>query len=503
MSRVSRSGRRRSTSAIACSPLAATSDHLDLVVPLEEPGERRRRRPASPRRGGRRRGRSLDAHRPDQALDRLEQRLLVELLLDDVGVGAGLGPAPAARLVAEGGDDHDRQRAVLARPPESPRAARSRPSPASGRRSGPGRGRRSPRSVAAPRARRGRPRPGSRPPRGCSAEARAPRTGRRRPAPAAARSVRSPSDWSERRRLRRGLRDEVARVEDERDPPVPEDRSTEVARHAREDGAEALDHHLFLAEQPVAGHRERGARATRRRSPAALAAAARPRRPISRPEVGQRRPTSPSSSSEGRLPSDVVSVTATTRPTLVIGRPKGCPPRSKSRTLHQRERQRQQQRHLRAPARLALHLEAAAEALDVPLDRVEADAAAGHLGDPLGSREPGLGEDVGQRAASARRAPGARGETPRPSSATSIATIRPRCSARSSTRPARGLPAASRSCGRLDPVRDRVAQQVDDGLRDAVEDHPVELGLGAADRQLDLLALLRTRGRGSRAERRP
>src|SRR5260370_579199 len=43
----------------------------------------------------------------------------------------------------------------------------------------------------------------------------------------------------------------------------------------------------------------------------------------------------------------------------------------------QRERERQQQDDLGSRAGLAVHLEAAAERLDVRLDRIEADAAAG------------------------------------------------------------------------------------------------------------------------------
>ena len=62
--------------------------------------------------------------------------------------------------------------------------------------------------------------------------------------------------------------------------------------------------------------------------------------------------------------------------------------------------------------------------------------------------------------------------------------------------------------GRLEPVRHRVAEQMADRLRDPVQDHPVELRVGAADRQLGLLALIRGEvahgageGRRDRAER--
>ena len=79
-------------------------------------------------------------------------------------------------------------------------------------------------------------------------------------------------------------------------------------------------------------------------------------------------------------------------------------------------------------------------------------------------------------------------EMPRPSSATVTSTMLPRCSARSSRRPRAGLPARSRSCRRLDPVADRVAEQVDERLGEAFEDRAVELGLGAHHDELDLLA---------------
>ena len=70
---------------------------------------------------------------------------------------------------------------------------------------------------------------------------------------------------------------------------------------------------------------------------------------------------------------------------------------------------------------------------------------------------------------------------PRPSSLTVITTLLPRCEARSETVPARGLPARLALVGRLEPVVDRVADHVDQGVGELV-DHPlVELGLLAAD----------------------
>ncbi len=117
--------------------------------------------------------------------------------------------------------------------------------------------------------------------------------------------------------------------------------------------------------------------------------------------------------------------------------------------------------------------------LRVALDGVQADAAAGQVGHLARRRVPRPGEDV--RRAIPRGAPASitSGETPRPSSATTISTRLPRGSARSSTRPRAGLPARSRSAGRLDAVHDSVAQQVRERLGQALQDHPVELGVGA------------------------
>ena len=70
----------------------------------------------------------------------------------------------------------------------------------------------------------------------------------------------------------------------------------------------------------------------------------------------------------------------------------------------------------------------------------------------------------------------------------SIATRPPRCSARSSMRPHLGFPGSLALVWRFDPMCDRVAQQVGDRVRDAVEDHAVELCLGAAHVELHLLA---------------
>ncbi len=42
--------------------------------------------------------------------------------------------------------------------------------------------------------------------------------------------------------------------------------------------------------------------------------------------------------------------------------------------------------------------------------------------------------------------------------------------------------------GQLDPVRDRIAKDVDEQVRKALEDRPVELRLRAVHDQLDLLA---------------
>src|SRR4051794_17695911 len=50
---------------------------------------------------------------PDEALDHLEERLLVVILLDDVRVGALLGAAALVILAAHRGDHHHGQRTAL------------------------------------------------------------------------------------------------------------------------------------------------------------------------------------------------------------------------------------------------------------------------------------------------------------------------------------------------------------------------------------------------------
>ena len=109
MSRVSRSGRSRSTSAIACSPLAAMPTTSISVVLFEEPGERGRVGPRVLADQDAARARPC-GHRPARRSIVSSSVSLVELVLDDVGVGPGLGAPPAACLVAERGDDHHRQR---------------------------------------------------------------------------------------------------------------------------------------------------------------------------------------------------------------------------------------------------------------------------------------------------------------------------------------------------------------------------------------------------------
>ena len=97
MSIVTRSGVSRPTAAIASSAERADGDDVELAVVLDHALERRGVRPrvladedARPR---------ASASRADQPGDGLEQRVLVEAVLDHVGVGAGLDTSPAV-LVA-------------------------------------------------------------------------------------------------------------------------------------------------------------------------------------------------------------------------------------------------------------------------------------------------------------------------------------------------------------------------------------------------------------------
>ena len=179
--------------------------------------------------------------------------------------------------------------------------------------------------------------------------------------------------------------------------------------------------------------------------------------------------------------------------------PEGVPAALEEQDLHQRERERQQQGHLRSRAGLAAHLEAAAETLDVSLDRVEADSAPGDLGDPLGGREPGLGEDVDERALLLR----SRQQLGRDAAAVVGHLDRDHAAALFG---AQLDPAGRRLSGRLALAR-RCSIPCATALRrrwTMVSEIPSRITRSSCvsaplDRQLHLLALLRRRGRGSRA----
>ena len=115
------------------------------------------------------------------------------------------------------------------------------------------------------------------------------------------------------------------------------------------------------------------------------------------------------------------------------------------------------------------------------------DAAAGGLGDLVAGGEAGREQHLQQRRAGERRAVGQQrrarrrpraarsSSTPRPSSDTSMTTVEPAARATTVTVAAAGLPAATRSRGRLAAVVDGVGDQVAQRVGDAVEHPGVEL----------------------------
>ena len=75
-------------------------------------------------------------------------------------------------------------------------------------------------------------------------------------------------------------------------------------------------------------------------------------------------------------------------------------------------------------------------------------------------------------------------------------TLPPAWWAEISSTPVVGLAARrSRSSGRLEAVVDRVAHEVHERVAERVDHRAVELGVGADERELDLLAELARRGR--------
>ena len=171
-----------------------------------------------------------------------------------------------------------------------------------------------------------------------------------------------------------------------------------------------------------------------------------------------------------------------------------------------RQRQRQPDLGERSDAERRLHQDLAAEYADLRAHGVHADAAARDVAGRLGRREAGVKEELDRAAAcrlwlpasasirpcsAALRATALRGRSPRPSSRTSMTTLPPAWRAAIVSVPIAGLPAATRSSGRLEAVIERVAHEMDERVAERVDDRAVELGVAAEQLQLDLLAELR------------
>ena len=170
--------------------------------------------------------------------------------------------------------------------------------------------------------------------------------------------------------------------------------------------------------------------------------------------------------------------------------------------LEYRQGQRQADADRAAAALGAENLHVTAQILDVAADDVHADAAAGDIAD-LSRRWRTRRRRSGCRSArrSARVAlptsPRSRALArmrallrPAPSSLTSMMMLPPSWKALSSSVPVSLLPAARRTSGSLHAVVERVAHEMHQRIADLLEHGLVELGVLAAQLQLDLLAEL-------------
>ena len=154
----------------------------------------------------------------------------------------------------------------------------------------------------------------------------------------------------------------------------------------------------------------------------------------------------------------------------------------------------------RARRRVERHL--AAERAHARAHRVHADAAAGHVG-----RRRARSRSRARTAARRRRPRRARRRPPRRAARARWRRGRPRRGrsrgrrrarrrstwppawrAESSSTPVCGLPGGGALGGRLEPVVERVAHEVDERVAERVDDGAVELRVGALHAQLDLLA---------------
>jgi hypothetical protein len=166
-----------------------------------------------------------------------------------------------------------------------------------------------------------------------------------------------------------------------------------------------------------------------------------------------------------------------------------------------RQRQRDADPERRAEAEGVRHLDPTADALDVGLDDVHADTAAGDVGDPVGGAEARLEDQPaqlllahpggilrGDRAALDRPGPDGR----RVQAAAVVRDLDDDLASlvegAQSDGPLGRLADGDPLLRRLDPVVDAVAHQVGEGVADRLEDGLVQLGLPALGGQRHLLA---------------
>ena len=168
-----------------------------------------------------------------------------------------------------------------------------------------------------------------------------------------------------------------------------------------------------------------------------------------------------------------------------------------------RQRQRHPQDHRGPESGLRVDHQRSFEELDVRLDHVHADSAAGHLGHLPGGREAGK-QDQGQQFSrrhpvelgfglqphGQRLGPHGLGIDAPPIVANLDANLAIFMCGREGDLPGRGLAFRDPFRGSLDAVVDTVADQMSERIRQLLEDRLVELDLPADDRHLDLFAEL-------------
>ena len=275
-------------------------------------------------------------------------------------------------------------------------------------------------------------------------------------------------------------------VDQQGDPAVAEDRGAEIARHRVEERAQGLDDDLRLSDQAIAGERR----------PAAARAhddrgrAGRERGSLGAEQLGEvaerdrcaAQLERPAASQRERLRHRDRLLHAREREAEDVRAPLD------EQDVEQRERERQEQRdaHARAGLALDLHLPAklstCALTASNPTPRPARSLTAARVENPGRARTSTSEPSSAARASSSA-------ETPRPSSETVTATLRPRCSAASTTCPRWRLPGRTPLRRRLDAVGDGIAQHVHERLREPFEDHAVEFRLRPLDDEIDLLAL--------------